>query len=360
MTHVFFYVLHSKNVCSARLQMCEKLRDIVLNKDRAPRTFEAHVEFITDNESDELVKRPGGIAGLVDMSQESLKEYPDLSNTPRSMHINQLSCAMKHLSALEKIASQAATTEEKRFYIVLEDDCLFGEEAHLCERLNDIFVNLPTDFDMMFLGLPSPQTDAVDNERIIVVNDKLKYHRLSKVPSMMMPILPCCDSYMLTPSAAERLLQFSRPIRLPANLQLTWSIRKASLNVYASMPNVFVDGSKIGVYVSQIDPNNRLLWNEQFLKLESLVNNVDQIVTSQENLKAAQDFIDKLQFKTHPDILRLIGKLQMRMGNAVEARVIFDQVYRVYTTENCVLNSSSQFLRDYMTVFGKLQSDINL
>lgn len=362
----FFYVLHSKAVCSARLPMCEKLKAALT---QGSEHFEARVEYITDSDPDDLVRRPGGIAGLVEISQEALKEYPDIASAaPKSMHVNHLSCTLKHVAALERVVANAK--QHGGFHVILEDDCLFGEEPELKAKLSTLLWNLPTNYDMVFLGLPSPQgVEALekDGDRIVAVSGghgEQKYQSLSKQQPQpqhgIMPLLPCCDSYVVNPTAAARLLPLCKPIRLPANLQMTWMIRKASLRTYATIPNLFVDGSKIGVYVSQLEANNRLLWNDQFLKLEALANTADQLAADPDRLKAAQEFVDKLQFKGHPDMLRLIARLQMRIGNCKEARIIFDQIFKILAAENCVLNSTSTFLRDYMNLHGQLQDDITL
>ena len=357
---VFFYILHCDELCSARKTMCDKLEGILSKSSN----FAATVEYITnDNPVDIMAAgraRGGGLPpGLVDINPDAVREFADLAPLHTALHVNQLSCALKHATALHKVCANAG--QHGGFHVVLEDDALFGDEENLCKRLHEVLWNLPSDYDIVFMGLPTPNLpdDAADDAAslFVRVDKKRVFQRLSMPPSVQMPLLPCCDSYVVNPNAAARMLPLAKPVRFAAHLQLTWLIRKVPLNVYTSMPNIFVDGSKVGVYVSQLDPNNRLLWNDQFVKLEALVNSADILDMAKDpaRLKATQEFVDGLAFKGHPDILRLLGRLQVRLGNFQEASVIFEQVFKMLSSERCVVNSQSTTLRDYMNLYRQLQ-----
>lgn len=351
---VFFYVLHSKALCGAREAMCDKLRGLLATSD----SFHATVETIDAFEPEDIVKHPGGIGSLVELKNDALQEYPDLAKEVRGMHVNQLSCALKHVATLQRIVQNSR--DRGGYHVVLEDDIVFGDEQALRSRLHDVFWNLPSDYDIVFLGLPSPKPGSAgaDNERLVRVDGRDLFQVLASPGQFLMPMLPCCESYVVNPAAAARMLPLSKPIRLPANLMLTWLSRKLSLRVYSSVPNIFVDGSKLGVYLSQLDSNNRLIWNEHYLHLEELCKDKDKcrvLLQNPDKLRETQEFIDKIQFKNHPDMLRLLARVQMHLGNYKEAAAIFEQVYKVMVAENCVLNAGSQFLRDYMSLHVHLQ-----
>lgn len=327
-------ILHSPDVCVARRAMCDKLKTIL---EAAPE-LRAHVTFVTDHEPHELSALKS-LAGLVDVDPANARDVPDLAREVRALHINQLSCALKHAAAIAQIASA-----DRGFHVVLEDDCLFGEDV--VSKLLQALRSLPTDYDLAFLGLPAPLS-AQDTRPVRAVTLSSVY-----------PILPGCDSYVLNPAAARALLPWVRPVRMTANLQWNYLLRKQpTLKAYLLTPNVFVDGSKLGVYLSQQDSNNRLVWNEAYLKLEKLVAARD-LPKSPAELQAAQELVDSLPFKTHPDMLRLLAKLQHRLGNLREAETLFRQAYDITVAEKCVLNSSSQLLRDYMVLHRDLQSDM--
>lgn len=346
---VFVYILHCAPLCTARVSMCEKLVAAL----RSLSHLDTRVEYVTDSDPQAL-SAPNALSGITEVSADAVKEHPDLAALHRAMNVNQVSCTLKHISALRRVAANAAAAGG--FHLVLEDDCLFGEEQALGARLKDILSHVPTDYDLVFLGLPTPNVSEMDNtdRHFVKVGDKAMFHRLC---SPTMPLLPCCESYLVNPVAAARMLSIALPIRFVANLHLTYLIRRLSLSTYASMPNVFVDGSKIGVFVSQLDPNNRLLWNESFLKLEALTteDGVKELQREPARMQEAQAFIDKLPFRGHPDILRLLARLQLRLGNFKEALEIFEQVHTIQVTEKCILNSTSQSLRDHMNLYRYLQ-----
>ena len=330
MFDLYVYILHSPGRCPARKPMCDKLADLL----RVNPTFRAHVQFITDYEPDDGTMLPS-----VDYSPEPFKEHPELSGACVPLDVAQVSGCAKHRSALAVVAARA---NQGGYHMILEDDVLFGDSV--VEQINAMLRTVPTDYDIVFTGLPSPVPSS---------RDDLTTAR--SIPlQQLFAVLPACDSYVVTPAAAATLAAAFSPVRLPPHLTLTWAIKKHGLRAYASSPNVFADGSKVGVYVSQVSPNNRLVWNEQFIRLEALANAPPP--TDDVSMRAAQDLINSLQFKTHPDILRLIGRLQLRMGNYSEAETIFRQVHSVMTGEKCVMNAQSTFLRDYMMLHKFLQT----
>lgn len=345
MIDLHVYVLHCAENCAARKQMCGRLEEL-LKSGGSSHGFRAHFCYVTDFDPQQLIDMGSNMATLVDFNADAIKDQPDLAPEVRTMHVNQLSCALKHAAALSRVASSAAS--KGGYHVVLEDDCLFTDG--LCEQLQRALQRVPTDYDIVFLGLPTPNAIADDlkaPDAPAVVFDEL---------AKTFPTLPSCEAYLVNPYAAMRMASAFAPIRLPANLQLTLALRRGSLKAYLAAPNLFVDGSKLGVYVSQQEPNNRLAWNEQFVKLEALVNG--PLPSTPEALQAAQEFVDKLQFRTHPDILRLLGRLQVRLQNYKEAEVIFSQVFSILSGEKCVMNQQSQFLRDYMSLHKHLQADI--
>jgi GR25 family glycosyltransferase involved in LPS biosynthesis len=323
------YILHCPENCSARKPMCERLVE------RLREAFRVNVTMITEFDPAQL-SGPNK-KGLEDYDRESLRDHADLQSAVQPLHSNVLSCTLKHAHALARIASAIG---QPGYHLVLEDDVLFTEGVS--DALMEALRKLPTDYDMTFLGLPTP----IGKE-----GDSHSHAQLS--PSY--PVLPTCESYVVNPYAAARMASSMSPVRLSANLQLTLAIRRASLRAYFSTPNIFLDGSKVGVYVSQLDPNNRLVWNEAYARLEKLATEGDPPRT-QEQLREAQEFIDTLQFRAHPDILKLLGRLQTRLGNFREAQLIYEQVYTILVSERCVLNSRSQFLRDYMALHKHVQT----
>ncbi len=333
MYDLYVYLLHSPSRCPARAPMCDKLKARLHESDK----FRTHFITVTDYEPHE-----SATASIhVDWTPEAFKDHPELSSKGACvpLDIAQISACAKHRSALVAIASRANLGG---YHMIIEDDVLFGE--NIIENLDAMLRCVPSDYDIVLCGLPSPSTN--NNEvpwRCIPVDQ-------------LFNLIPACDSYVVNPLAATRFVAGFSPVRLAPHLTLSWVVKKHGLRAYASSPNVFADGSKVGVYVSQTSPDNRLIWNDQFAQLEALANG--PIPKNEGAMRAAQDFINSLQFKSHPDILRLLGRLQLRLGNFADADAIFKQVYSIMVGEQCVLNAHSSFLRDYMILHKYVQTDI--
>jgi GR25 family glycosyltransferase involved in LPS biosynthesis len=334
--HVYF--LHEPTVCSARADMCSKLVQQLTSPSAAAK-MRCHVTHVTSHApgDDSVAREP------TDYSPDAIKsDCPDLASQLRPLNRAQVSCAMKHARALEMIA---ARMNQPGFHLVLEDDVVFSDGV--AAQLDGALRALPTNYDVAYLGLPSPSTPQEQQQQTIVFKPAAETY----------PALPACDSYVVNPAAAARMLSAFRPLRLPANLTLTLAARRAGagvINAYIAAPSVFLDGSKVGVYVSQQDPNNRLIWNVQYAALEAACSG--PAPDTQAKLAEIQQLIDSLHFKVHPDVLKLIARLQMRLGNYKEAETIYQQVLNILRGEACVINSQSQFLREYMSMYRHMQS----
>ena len=327
MYDLFVYLLHSPSRCPARAPMCKKLEERLCGS----KMFRTHFTTITDYEPHEHATS----AIAVDWNADVFKDLqPELSRGACvPLDIAQISACAKHKAALHAIAMRA---NQGGYHVILEDDALFGDDVDY--QLDAMLRSLPTNYDVVFAGLPSPHSSP---SPLCIPLDQL------------FTIVPACDSYVVNPASAARLIAAFSPVRLAPHLALTWAIKSHGMHAYASSPNVFADGSKVGVYVSQICPENRLLWNDQFAQLEAMANG--PLPQDDASKRAAQSFIDGLQFKTHPDILRLLGRLQLRLGNYADAEAIFKQVYTIVIGEQCVLNAQSTFLRDYMIMYKFVQ-----
>lgn len=344
------YVLHSPETCGVRRQTYEQLGKALESKGAFRRV---NVEMVNSHEPSELVARPS-MAGLVELSASGLAGTPEADMAPLmcKLHVNQLSCTLKHAAAWRLIAQRAG---EGGFHVVLEDDCLF-QASGVDEQLLRSLKALPSDYDVGFLGSPLRKADKV------VSTVDIDVERLSLGSGAC---LLSCESYVMNPLCAQALVQggHALPVRFSHELQLTFLIRRAGLRAYMLLPNVFLDGSKLGVYISQQNPASRLIWNEGFLRLEQLVGSLSkdggadgkQVTLAKEALEAAQKFVDGLQFKGHPDMLRLLAKLQHRLGNLKEAEILYRQAYELTLSEKCLLTSASPLLRDYMVLYRQLQ-----
>jgi len=258
------------------------------------------------------------------------------------MHIRQVSNAMGHLEAIKAAAASlsASVPGVDGWCLVLEDDALFSDSV--AETLSQVVASVPQDADVVFLGLPSPLASKPGE---VVFDDALARFEL----------LPACDSYLIRDSAARKLADAFLPIRFATHVHLGYLFRSLGMQVRISVPNVFVDGSKLGIFTSSLDANNRLLWNQPYCQMDALLRSkayAEDVTGTEAAHEAAWS---GQSFKDSADVLALRGAHLARLGKHAEAEAVFARAFEKYSKDGCVLNNDSLFMRNYMALYRHLQ-----
>lgn len=317
----------------------------------ALRLLEAHVAQVT---------RPGGTSVMTEPEPSTIAadptlqattivdtdaaKMPDASMRPFMKQLNhrQISNALKHHRALRLIAERAAQHDPSGFSMVVEDDALFTHDMQAA--LQRVVRQAPASVDIVMLGLPSAADPSPDG--CFAFEDTLA----------RFAAFPACESYLIRNSAAARVASAFLPIRLPTNMHLTHVVRLlgGEVKVAHSVPNVFVDGSKLGMFASVVDTNNQLLWNPSFCKMSALLGCWRQ----QGREKAARTFSDlwdEQPYKEHPDVLALRAAWLAETEAPEDAEDAFADAMRAYEANKCVMDNTSQFLRRYVALYRDLQ-----
>lgn len=256
----------------------------------------------------------------------------------RSMHVKQVSQAMKHKAAIEAFLAQDTFDT----LLVIEDDVLCGDniEADLVKAIAT-FNTHAQDMDALFLGCPTPKAMS---DKGITFAPIMEYFR----------IIPTCDSYLLKRDGAKKMLANMMPIRFQLNVQLSFMMHTQGMRMYMITPNVFVNGSKYGVYVSSIEQNNKLFMNQDFNKLVML--NTKTSYTAAE-VQEVKELATTMAMRDHPDFQYLFAVFFMRIRQYTVAKQFFDNAYKTYTDNACIMNNESEFLTNYTRLFKYMQSD---
>lgn len=285
-----------------------------------------------------------------DITMETVKQYVDYARIPeghvefynqllKNLHVNQLSNTLKHFKALELIADNSNDGE---LNLILEDDILY--EERVCMSLEKAIASLPQKFDIVFLGMPTITSAAVDKS-------KYKYedtHNIFKV-------LPVCDSYLVSHSAAKALVANYTPVKFVNNTQLSYVCDKLGMSTLQAIPNIFIDGSKYGLFLSKLSTNNPLIFNNDFTALRNLVNK--QTLTK-EDVHEVEKLISRSAIKMNPDFIHMECLYHMKQENYTKATERFKQAYETYMGNGCVLSNDSVFLRDYIRIHKHLQPSV--
>lgn len=246
------------------------------------------------------------------------------------LKVRNLSNALKHAAAIQHIAAHHDLTRES-WHVVVEDDSLIESVRELLSACD----GAPADADMLFFGLPTP-----------LPHGALRYDALVDVK-----LLPACDCYAVRMGTARFLSTAILPIRFKTEIHLSWLIASASIKTYLTSPNLSLDGSKVGTFVSSIESNSRLGFNPQFVALELELESNGGAT----GIESFMSRVTSMPFGGHPDVQVLLGRMLGRSGRYEESMSVFAAALSVYRAEGAVVGQDSGFMREYMDMFKHVQ-----
>ena len=160
-------------------------------------------------------------------------------NKFRILSPGEVSCAIKHILALEKIANQ-----EEEYGLILEDDAI-PIDNDFSDKISKLVNTAPDNWDSIWVGV---------GVGISFRNQKLKEsllvnERLAKVPH---PSTNCSEAYLLKKESARRIYESIIPFQLAYDWELAYQFYKLDMNVYWSILPLFYNGSNDGQYDSEL------------------------------------------------------------------------------------------------------------
>ena len=317
------YIIHVKALTN-RKSLCDKLH----NELSQATSFDLEsFDYITKND-------PSEITDPVEVDMNPIPndngQFDRLNTFLRPLKVVHVSNAMKHKEALQSIASAQDTNTT--IHLVIEDDSL--KQSPELVPLQQAMTTFTTEkLSVMFLGIP-PGVAAKNGKQLV---------------SDVYNTLPCCDSYLITPAAARETLKHFTPIKFPTNIQLAYALAKAQMVSYMSAPAIFVDGSKLGVFVSTIDSNNRLVFNGHFVAIAKAINEN----LPEENIDA---LFNKAEPKWHPEFMHLQASYEKKKGNYKQAEQYYSEALNQYIAFGGIIDNQTELLRDFMRLYRNLQS----
>lgn len=235
---------------------------------------------------------------------------------------------LKHIRAYDNIDKAGINA------LVLEDDVVISDNAIECFKTNSHrFFN--SDADIIFFGQPF----ISQPEEMFT---KIENFDTDKV------LLPSCESYFIKHKIANKLRTSMLPIRFNTNVALSLAINKLNFKVFKMHPNLFVDGSKLGMFVSHISSNNTLLLNSSY-------NELYRMLQDKTDIKSCETHYENAMFKESPDFMYLMALCYLQSNEISKAKQLFDECFNVYCEQNCTLNDESSFMHNYFNFFRALQ-----
>tara|TARA_B110000483_G_scaffold239525_1_gene318188 strand:- start:1180 stop:2196 length:1017 start_codon:yes stop_codon:yes gene_type:complete len=295
-----------------------------------------HVHMIKENDPNDIDM--GHVRQMIDVGPYPEDQNPIYKQFVRPFSMNILSNSLKHMNAIVK----ASTGGANDYHVILEDDVVFSSNIVLQIRSLINGLRDKSDWDVIMLGQPSSTMATTNNAEVIPLGKDY--------------ILPCCESYMLSSRSAKLMKEKMLPIRFSTNVQLSYLFDRFEMKAFKVFPNIVGDGSKMGTYVSSVQPNNVLIFNNTFKEIYTLLSKGDDYL-----LPADSDHIVRLlesnEFKTNPDIMHMEGLFYKTKGDYLKAVHIFERAMQIYKENHAVVNNNSIFLRNYIDCYKKLQDE---
>ena len=253
----------------------------------------------------------------------------------KNLHIYQLSNTLKHLKALEVVSQ----TESDELSLILEDDVSY-DQSTVMKQIEKV-IELYQDNSIVFLGLPNNKPQI---KEIII-----------EPTSNLFEILPYNDSYILDKVTAKALFEQFLPIKYVNNIQLTTAIQSANVKSYQCIPNIFVDGSKLGTFTSSLNVNNVLMFNADYMRIRSIAMKEPVDITN-EDKEIVRVLSTQSPCAPHPDFQYMKAVFLTKIGNYEDAEATYQSAHDTYSRNLCIMNHESQFLKDFMALYKNMQS----
>lgn len=328
------YFIHSKSL-KERQSVIDNFTSLI-KKYRFKNIQIASVETITAYDPEDIDVNT--IRQFVDYAKVTETHVEFYNQLLKNLHINQLSNTLKHFKALELIAKKS---NDKELNLVLEDDILYEDKA--CMSFERMVQAMPEKFDLIMLGMPTT-TDVVDKTKYTFLDT----HKIFKV-------LPVCDSYLVSHSTAKALVMNYVPIKFSNATQLSYVSDKLGIETLQSIPNIFIDGSKYGLFLSKLTSNNPLIFNNEFVTLRTLVS---KETFTEEDIDTFKKLVNKSAIKDNPDFVHMECHYHLKQKNYKKALERFTDAYNTYMNNGCILSNDSIFLRDFIRTHKYIQQDI--
>ena len=320
-------VIHSK-----KLELRMPSLNSTLSKLQGMRGYDVTVKTITNHETDNIDVNVVRSKMLL----ENPKTNTIFDSLVKNIHIKQVSQVFKHVDALKSFADDKSYDA----LLVLEDDVLSPPSlAHDFNTLVQYIKNANKDVDILVTGAPTPKLAESNSAPAIPLFQHFRF-------------IPTVDSYIVTRKGIDKIVDNFFPIRYQMNVHLSYVAMTQNLNVMLASPNVFVNGSKFGVYLSSTDPNNKLFMNQDYNKM-MMINSKAEIDNNDKN--AVETIMKTASFKEHPDFQYQFAVWYTKQNEHKKAKEIFDTVYKAYIDNECILSNESEFLMNYTRVFKHLQ-----
>ena len=323
---VDIYIIHSKTL-SQRDKSVENITTKLKSHAYTNLKIGA-VNIIQSNDPNDI--QLNIIQQIIDYTPIQDVAYASFNQFTKNIHINQLSHTLKHLDTLQKISKSEAQVN-----LVLEDDVLFADDV--CIKLDELFKTYDVaTHGITFLGLP-PQSEEAGSSNMAINKCVDK------------SLIPVMESYIVNKETATILSTNFLPIKFTTLIHINYILQKVGVQAYQSSKSIFINGSKYGTFVSSLNPNNLLVFNQDYMTVYNMIQS--QII---DDAKVLQTY-ENSSIKMSPDFMYIVGKYWNGRKDYKKARELFQDAYNTCLLNGAIVNHESMLLKDFIKLHKHLQ-----
>lgn len=264
----------------------------------------------------------------------------EFNNLNQKLTIGQISNMEKHRNIYNLISN---INDNNVLHYIIEDDILISNDyinniVLLFEKIKDF-----KDWDILFTSI----SNNIDGDDLSMLNS-----------SDYFKIIISKSSYFIKNSIASKLNNFLEPIQYSLKIALSKFIIDNKNTIKSKILNkhTFLEGSKIGIFLSSISPNNFLYQNNDFVKIAKILNsnNINNDIVNE----AEKIYRSNQLNLNNADFQHSMGILYYKIADYDNAKkYLIDSVYNIKKNEG-FLNMNSEILNNCINMHQYNQPDL--
>lgn len=294
MKNLYIFVIHN-TLLKKREPYINKTLSII-NDIATKYNYKTNVKIITQPSKEYIEENIKDYNERVDYKKENIPESKEFDDTITSLNVYQISNIEKHRIVYNLIYklynnNNNDNDDNEDLYLILEDDAIIGEEY--IENLEELFkkFNKLIDWDILF-------TCITQNE-----DENIKLVDIRKIYKLLL----CKSSYFIKPKIANRLEEYLKIFKYSLKNSISKYIYdNKDIKAMTLNKHIFMEGSKMGLFLTSVNNNNFLFQNNDYIKLAKISNYNKEDLTN-ELQEEADRLFKKLDVFKSADIYYIYG-----------------------------------------------------
>lgn len=300
--------------------------------------YDVNIKFILENTD-------------IDNTRIKYDKYPEDTNNKdvnekNAEYNKQLSVlnenAIYNIEKHRKVLKIISEDNENTINLILEDDVAISTDY--INNIEEVFRNLKdnkfSDWDILFTCLP-----PINYNDTIAIEPVTKYFKTLMNKS----------SYFIKKSICDKLYDYTNIIKFNYKIILSKFINdNPDLKIMFINKNIFLEGSKVGIFPTTINNNNFLFQNNNYINLINISNNES---IKKEDIEMCEKIFNesKKQFIS-ADIIHIMGIIYYKYGDYDKAEEYFNNALENVKLHNIIVNQNSEILNNTINIYQYKQS----